>query len=98
MGVRRFVVQSIAQAYKPVGGWVKTEEDPLYDDAPPVLREIFEAIIELEATVLGAAGIESIVLRYGNFYGPGTRFAADGSDAELVVDPEKVVHPGLLGG
>jgi nucleoside-diphosphate-sugar epimerase len=83
-GARRVVVQSIAQAYKPVGGWVKTEEDPLYDDAPPVFREIFDAVIELEAIVLAADGIEGLVLRYGNFYGPGTRFASDGSDAELV--------------
>jgi nucleoside-diphosphate-sugar epimerase len=83
-GARRIVAQSIAQAYKPIGGWIKREDDPLYDDAPPVFREIFGAIIELEATVLGATGIEPIVLRYGNFYGPGTRFAVDGSDAELV--------------
>jgi nucleoside-diphosphate-sugar epimerase len=83
-GARRIVAQSIAQAYKPVGGWIKREDDPLYDHAPPVFREIFDAIIELEATVLGAEEIESVVLRYGNFYGPGTRFAPDGSDAELV--------------
>ncbi len=83
-GARRVVAQSIAQAYKPVGGWVKTENDPLYDRAPLVFRDIFDAVIELEATVLGADGIEPIVLRYGNFYGPGSRFASDGSDAELV--------------
>jgi 2-alkyl-3-oxoalkanoate reductase len=83
-GARRVVAQSIAQAYKPVGGWIKTEQDPLYDGAPPVFRDIFDAIIELEATVLGADGIEGVALRYGNFYGPGTRFAADGSDAALV--------------
>ena len=83
-GARRVVAQSIAQAYKPVGGWIKTEEDPLYDRAPPIFRDIFDAIIALEASVLGAEAIEGLVLRYGNFYGPGTRFAADGADAELV--------------
>ncbi|MFZ1996124.1 MAG: NAD(P)-dependent oxidoreductase [Solirubrobacteraceae bacterium] len=83
-GARRVVAQSIAQAYKPVGSWIKTEEDPLYVGAPTVFCDIFDAIIELEATVLGAAGTEGVVLRYGNFYGPGTRFAPDGSDAELV--------------
>ncbi len=82
--VRRFVAQSIAQAYEPVGGWVKTEEDPLYADAPPVFRDIFGAIIDLETTVVSAHEIDAIALRYGNFYGPGTRSAADGSDAELV--------------
>ena len=81
---RRVVAQSIAQAYKPVGGWIKTEEDPLYTDAPPVFRDIFDAVIELEAIVLANDRLEPIVLRYGNFYGPGTRFAPDGPDAELV--------------
>jgi nucleoside-diphosphate-sugar epimerase len=66
-GARRVVAQSIAQAYKPVGGWIKTEEDQLYDGAPPVFRDIFHAISELEATVLNANGIEGLVLRYGNF-------------------------------
>ena len=49
-----------------------------------VFRDIFGAIIELEATVLESGVPEALVLRYGNFYGPGTRFASDGSDAELV--------------
>jgi nucleoside-diphosphate-sugar epimerase len=83
-GARRVVAQSISQAYQPVGGWVKTEDDPLYADAPPVFRDIFNAVIELEAIVLANHRLEPIVLRYGNFYGPGTRFGPDGSDAELV--------------
>jgi nucleoside-diphosphate-sugar epimerase len=83
-GARRLIAQSIAQAYMPVGGWIKTETDPLYADAPPVFRDIFDAVIDLETTVLGASGLEAVVLRYGNFYGPGTRFATDGSDADLV--------------
>jgi nucleoside-diphosphate-sugar epimerase len=81
---RRVVVQSLSQAYAPVGGWVRSEEDPLYADAPPPFREIFGAIIDLEATALGAEGIETVVLRYGNFYGPGTAFGAESSNAELV--------------
>ncbi len=32
--------------------------------------------------MLGAEGIEGVVLRYGQFYGPGTYYAADGSLAE----------------
>jgi nucleoside-diphosphate-sugar epimerase len=85
-GSRRIIVQSIAQAYAPVGGWVKVEDDPLYRDAPPVFADTFEAIIDLEAVTLAAERIEPVVLRYGNFYGPGTRFAVDSSDAELVRD------------
>ena len=80
----RFVAQSIAQAYAPVGGWIKSEDDPLYSDAPPVFRDVFRAVIDLEETVLGDTGLEGIVLRYGNYYGPGTAYGADGSNAELV--------------
>ena len=83
-GSRRIVAQSIAQAYAPVGGWIKAELDPLYSDAPPVFRDTFEAVIDLEATVLGTSGLEAIVLRYGNFYGPGTAYDRDGSNAALV--------------
>jgi nucleoside-diphosphate-sugar epimerase len=83
-GSRRIVAQSIAQAYAPVGDWIKAEHDPLYGDAPPVFQDTFHAVIDLETTVLGANGLEAIVLRYGNFYGPGTAYAADGSNAELV--------------
>jgi nucleoside-diphosphate-sugar epimerase len=41
-------------------------------------------VIDLEATVLGASGLEAFVLRYGNFYGPGTAYGTDGSNADLV--------------
>lgn len=83
-GARLFVGQSIAQAYAPVGGWIKTEDDPLYADAPEVFRPTFDAVIALEQTITGARGIDTVVLRYGNFYGPGTSYAADGTNAELV--------------
>jgi nucleoside-diphosphate-sugar epimerase len=83
-GSRRIVAQSIAQAYAPVGGWIKVELDPLYGDAPRVFRDTFRAVIDLEASVLGARGLEAIVLRYGNFYGPGTAYGRDGSNAQLV--------------
>jgi nucleoside-diphosphate-sugar epimerase len=83
-GARRVVAQSISQAYAPVGGWVKTEDDPLYADAPPPFTDVFAAVIDLEETVLADGGIEGLVLRYGNFYGPGTLFAHDGFNAELV--------------
>jgi nucleoside-diphosphate-sugar epimerase len=83
-GARRVVAQGVAQAYAPVGGWVKTEDDPLYADAEPPFRDVFGALIDLEATVLEATGLEGVVLRYGNFYGPGTAYASDGWNADLV--------------
>ena len=77
-GARRFVCQSIAFAYRNEGARVKTEEDPLLDDAPGPFGSGIRALREMEAMVLGADSIEGLVLRYGFFYGPGTHYAEDG--------------------
>jgi 2-alkyl-3-oxoalkanoate reductase len=72
-GARRLVAQSFAGwPFARVGGPVKTEDDPLDPDPPAELRRTLEAIRHLEAAVLGAEGLEGVVLRYGGFYGPGT--------------------------
>jgi nucleoside-diphosphate-sugar epimerase len=72
-GARCFVAQSFAGwPYARTGGPIKTEEDPLVTKPPSALRLTVEAIRHLESTVIGAPGIEGIVLRYGGFYGPGT--------------------------
>jgi 2-alkyl-3-oxoalkanoate reductase len=72
-GARRLVAQSFAGwPFARVGGPVKTEDDPLDPDPPAGLRRTLEAIRHLEAAVLGAEGLEGVVLRYGGFYGPGT--------------------------
>jgi nucleoside-diphosphate-sugar epimerase/DNA-directed RNA polymerase specialized sigma24 family protein len=62
-GVSHVVAQSFG-AYNGIreGGWVKTEEEPLYTAAET------KAIEHLEDVVLAAGGA---VLRYGSFYGPG---------------------------
>jgi nucleoside-diphosphate-sugar epimerase len=78
-GVRRFVCQSIAFAYRPDGPRVKTEDDPLMDDIPGNFGSGVRALNEMEAMVLGADTIECVVLRYGFFYGPGTYYAEDGT-------------------
>ncbi len=62
-GVAHFVAQGHASmngAHE--GGWVKTEEDPMWATAAT------KAINQMEKTVLAAGGV---VLRYGGFYGPG---------------------------
>jgi nucleoside-diphosphate-sugar epimerase len=83
-GARRMVAQSIAFAYAPAGAGLKTEQDPLWDDAPwPWLRSI-QALHELEDTVTRTEGLEGIVLRYGFFYGPGSAYADDGHFAREV--------------
>jgi 2-alkyl-3-oxoalkanoate reductase len=71
-GARRFVAQSFAGwPFARVGGPVKTEDDPLDPNPPAELRRSLDAIRHLEAAVLGAEGLEGVVLRYGGFYGPG---------------------------
>ena len=78
-GARRFVSQSIAFAYRNDGSLVKTEDEPLLDDAPAPFDEGITALHEMETMVLGADGLDGLVLRYGFFYGPGTHYAQDGS-------------------
>jgi nucleoside-diphosphate-sugar epimerase len=77
-GARRFLTQSIAFLYAPEGDWVKDEEARPFTDAPGHFRNAVEAMLDHEREVLGAEGIEGLVLRYGQFYGPGTYYAPDG--------------------
>ena len=77
-GVRRFLAQGSAYWYAPMGGPVKTEEAPLYLDAPAPIGLAVKTMKEVEDSVLSANGIEGVVLRYGMFYGPGTWYAKDG--------------------
>jgi nucleoside-diphosphate-sugar epimerase len=83
-GANRVVAQSIAFIYGPTGGWVKTEDDPVMSDAPGEFGEGVAATLDLERQVVGAEGLQGLVLRYGFFYGPGTSYASDGYQAELV--------------
>jgi 2-alkyl-3-oxoalkanoate reductase len=84
-GARRIVCQSIAFAYAPgERPEVKEEDAPLAVEAPLPFGDSVRAIEEMERAVVGAAGLEGLVLRYGWFYGPGTYFADDGSVARDV--------------
>jgi nucleoside-diphosphate-sugar epimerase len=84
-GVRRFVAQSYT-GFPNIreGGRIKTEEDPLDSNPPESMRQTFAAIRQLETTVTSAGNIEGIVLRYGNFYGPGTSIGPGGEIVELI--------------
>jgi nucleoside-diphosphate-sugar epimerase len=83
-GARRLVAESIAFAYRPEGSWVKEEEAPLFEDAPGSFGAAFGAIADLERQVLGAEGLEGIVLRYGWLYGPSTYYDRGGQQADEV--------------
>ena len=83
-GARRIVAQSVAFAYARKGSGLRVEEDPLALDEPPPWGDAVQAVGALEATVTGAEGMEGVVLRYGYFYGPGTSYASDGAQSEMV--------------
>jgi nucleoside-diphosphate-sugar epimerase len=79
-GARRLVWQSIAFAYAPGAQPEVMDEDArLAVGAPQPFGDGVRAIDDMERAVVGAEGLEGIVLRYGWFYGPGTYYADDGS-------------------
>jgi len=72
-GVKRVVAQSFCGwPYARVGGYVKTEDDPLDDNPPREHRGTLDAIRYLERAVTTSPGIAGVVLRYGGFYGRDT--------------------------
>ena len=83
LGVRRFVVQSMATWYRPEGGLIKSERDPLWTDAPEPIGEAVRTVAAMESSVLRETPI-GVVLRYGAFYGPGTWYAPDGAIATRI--------------
>jgi 2-alkyl-3-oxoalkanoate reductase len=84
-GARRLVWQSYGGwPYAREGGPIKTEDDSLDPNPPSDARETLAAIRHLEAAVLGADGMEGVVLRYGGFYGPGTSITDGGAQVEMI--------------
>ncbi len=83
-GVRRFITQSVAFLYAPEGGMIKDEEARPWADAPDPFRSGADSTLEHEREATHTAGLEGLVLRYGQFYGPGTYYASDGNIAEQV--------------
>jgi nucleoside-diphosphate-sugar epimerase len=79
VGARRYLTQSIAFLYAPEGDSVKDEEARPFEDAPPPFSEGAGAMLAHEREVLGTDGIEGLVLRYGQFYGPGTYYDRGGA-------------------
>ncbi|MDG3010347.1 NAD(P)-dependent oxidoreductase [Rhodococcus sp. D2-41] len=76
-GIERLLAQSIAFVH-PDGTRPATEQDPIDDD--PARAVTLDGVRALESTV---AEIEqSVILRYGMLYGPGTWYAPDGLMAE----------------
>jgi len=78
------VAESVSFFYVHEGGWIKDEEAPLDLDAPGKIGPAVAAVADLERQVLGAKGLEGVVLRFGWFYGPDTYITPGGSQAEEV--------------
>lgn len=78
--VTRLVVQSMATWYRPDGEAIKTEEDPLWTDAPEPIGTAVRTVAEMESAALREMPV-AVILRYGAFYGPGTWYAPDGEIA-----------------
>ena len=75
--VRRMVLQSMGTWYRPQGGPVKLESDPMWTDAPEPIGRAVRTVVDMEQAALREMPL-AIVLRYGAFYGAGTWYAADG--------------------
>lgn len=82
-GATRMVAQSIAFAYAP-GPMPYREDAPLNLD-DPAMGLTAHAVASLERQVLNAP-FESVVLRYGKLYGPGTGFDNPSNGGPLHVD------------
>jgi nucleoside-diphosphate-sugar epimerase len=83
-GAHRFLTQSVAFLYAPEGEMVKDEEARPWTDAPEPFGAGAGPTLEHEREVLEAPGMDGLVLRYGQFYGPGTYYAPDGNIAREV--------------
>ena len=82
---RRIVTQSIAFLYAPEGDWVKDEEARPFTRGAAAVRHRRRGGADCRARgARSADGLEGLVLRYGQFYGPGTYFAPGGSQADDV--------------
>jgi 2-alkyl-3-oxoalkanoate reductase len=81
-GVNRYIQQSSAFFLTAEHG-LADEQSPLAVHASPGVAGSATMYTELERR-LQAATIDSVILRYGFFYGPGTWYAPEGGYAEIV--------------
>jgi len=90
--VRRMVAQSIAFAYA-AGGEPHPETDPL-NLMDPKRAVTVRGAADMEQQILGEPAIQSVVLRYGLLYGPGTWRDSAAEPPSLHVDA--AAHAAIL--
>lgn len=83
-GVRRVVCQSISFMTAPQGPMVHDEGAPLFTANTMQSGPMVRATDVMERSVMGTAGVEGVILRYGFFYGPGTSYGPGGGNANEV--------------
>jgi nucleoside-diphosphate-sugar epimerase len=93
-GVPAMVAQSIAWIYAP-GREPHEESAPLDVTSSGTRRVSVDGVISLESAVLTTPGLQGCVLRYGQFYGPGTP-NKDGSRSEISVHVEAAAWAAVL--
>jgi len=93
VGVRRMVTQSFWGVYVP-GEGLADEETPLYVDAPEPWDGIAQPIAKMEQ--IADELPESVVLRYGLFYGRETAFDRQGRMAERVRQRQMPVNENVV--
>jgi nucleoside-diphosphate-sugar epimerase len=74
-GVQRMVAQSISWVV-PYGDSLATEQEPFRDGVTPGVPELEAAVLELP---------HGVVLRYGQFYGPGTWRSARSAESDAAL-------------
>ncbi|MGE7881811.1 NAD-dependent epimerase/dehydratase family protein [Bacillus sp. NPDC094077] len=90
--VKKIIAQSISWAYEP-GETFATEKDSL-DITSPMPRQItINGILKLEEAVSELP--ETVILRYGMLYGPGTWYAENGVIANRVRNNEIIATDGI---
>jgi 2-alkyl-3-oxoalkanoate reductase len=85
VGTRKFVAQSYAGwPYARDGAAVKDEDAALDPTPAKNAKETIAAIRYLEERVVGAQGLDGIVLRFGGFYGPETSLTEGGESVQAI--------------
>ena len=85
-GVERYVIQSVAFLYEPVGDWIKSEDDPVWLTAPEPFRESVAVLNSNEQKVTGSTDFVGIALRSGEsvrIFGRLTGSSLSGATAEM---------------
>jgi nucleoside-diphosphate-sugar epimerase len=80
-GVGQVVSESIAFAYDPDGTGPANEDNQLWRNPPAQFEPVLAALVALEQRTRASDGL---ILRFGQLYGPGTSFAADGPFTDQV--------------